>query len=231
MRYMVPRSRMAMIRTGYPPPAREIVPLLCQSDRSGEDSRMSGGLIRRALGEVLTFFGRTDSTGEPLDFPHDFRRLFISDAVCSGLPPHIAQAIAGHANVNTTMGYGLGAALSLRGGTKVACVPFLAGVRFLQGPSPWLRTIGQRPWKLMCSWTSGDSRERISGQLGFPLAVSWRGSHMAENVTAGHPGSFVWISGTLIWACRWLTPSGRGSSRYFRTGRRRGVAVGGITVR
>ncbi|MGW7421762.1 site-specific integrase [Streptomyces sp. NPDC054813] len=44
--------------------------------------------------------------GQPLVFaPHDFRRPFITDAIRSGLPPHIAQVIAGHANINTTMGY------------------------------------------------------------------------------------------------------------------------------
>ncbi|MFE9009860.1 integrase [Streptomyces sp. NPDC007875] len=31
--------------------------------------------------------------------------MFITDAIRSGLPPHIAQAIAGHTNINTTMGY------------------------------------------------------------------------------------------------------------------------------
>ncbi|MFI8075529.1 site-specific integrase [Streptomyces sp. NPDC086033] len=63
---------------------------------------MSGEFIRSALGEVLAFIGLTDSAGQPLVFaPHDFRRLFITDAIRSGLPPHIAQAIAGHANINT----------------------------------------------------------------------------------------------------------------------------------
>ncbi|MFI5828556.1 Ku protein [Streptomyces sp. NPDC051578] len=67
---------------------------------------MSGEFIRRALGEVLAFIGLTDPTGRPLDFAHhDFRRLFITDAIPSGLPPHIAQAIVGHTNINTTMGY------------------------------------------------------------------------------------------------------------------------------
>ncbi|MGW7317401.1 tyrosine-type recombinase/integrase [Streptomyces sp. NPDC054865] len=84
------------------PPA----PLLFQWDRAGEPSRMTGEVIRRALGEVLAFIGLTDSAGQPLDFaPHDFRRLFITDAIRSGLPPHIAQVIVGHANINTTMGY------------------------------------------------------------------------------------------------------------------------------
>ncbi|MDT7847315.1 hypothetical protein [Streptomyces justiciae] len=30
--------------------------------------------------------------------------MFITDAIRTGLPPHIAQVIAGHANINTTMG-------------------------------------------------------------------------------------------------------------------------------
>ncbi|MFJ9344337.1 tyrosine-type recombinase/integrase [Streptomyces sp. NPDC101733] len=35
----------------------------------------------------------------------DTRHVFITDAIRTGLPPHIAQVIAGHANINTTMGY------------------------------------------------------------------------------------------------------------------------------
>ncbi|MFD7498416.1 integrase [Streptomyces sp. NPDC059832] len=67
---------------------------------------MSGELIRRTLGEVLAFIGLTDSVGQPLAFAlHDFRRMLITDAVRTGLPPHIAQAIAGHADINTTMGH------------------------------------------------------------------------------------------------------------------------------
>lgn len=31
--------------------------------------------------------------------------MFITDAVMNGLPPHIAQIIAGHRNINVTMGY------------------------------------------------------------------------------------------------------------------------------
>ncbi|MFG2991860.1 hypothetical protein ACGFZK_21665 [Streptomyces sp. NPDC048257] len=59
---------------------------------------MTSNLIRRGLREVLTTAGLTDAPGKPLEFaPHDFRR--------SGLPPHVAQVIAGHASINTTMGY------------------------------------------------------------------------------------------------------------------------------
>jgi hypothetical protein len=66
---------------------------------------MTGEFIRRALAEVLAFIGLTDATGRPMDFaPHDFRRMFITDAIRSALPPHIAQVIVGHTNINTTMG-------------------------------------------------------------------------------------------------------------------------------
>ena len=32
-------------------------------------------------------------------------RLFITDAILHGMPPHIAQLVAGHRDINTTMGY------------------------------------------------------------------------------------------------------------------------------
>ena len=31
--------------------------------------------------------------------------MFITDAVLHGMPPHIAQLVAGHRDINTTMGY------------------------------------------------------------------------------------------------------------------------------
>ena len=33
------------------------------------------------------------------------RRLFTTDAILNGMPPHIAQLILGHEDINTTMGY------------------------------------------------------------------------------------------------------------------------------
>ncbi|MFD5752265.1 integrase [Streptomyces sp. NPDC127033] len=59
------------------------------------------------LTTALAHTGLTDSvTGGPLQFtPDDFRRLFITDAVLRGLPPHIAQVIAGHHDINVTLGY------------------------------------------------------------------------------------------------------------------------------
>ena len=37
--------------------------------------------------------------------PHDFRRIFVTDAVINGLPPHIVQIICGHHDISTTMRY------------------------------------------------------------------------------------------------------------------------------
>ena len=37
--------------------------------------------------------------------PHDFRRLFATEAVAAGLPVHIAAKLLGHESLNTTQGY------------------------------------------------------------------------------------------------------------------------------
>ena len=59
------------------------------------------------LQAALADTGLTDAAdGSPLNYtPHDFRRVFITDAIMNGLPPHIAQVIAGHRDINVTLGY------------------------------------------------------------------------------------------------------------------------------
>ena len=61
----------------------------------------------RSSTAALARTGLTDSIdGHPLHYtPHDFRRMFITDAILNGLPPHIAQIIAGHRDINVTLGY------------------------------------------------------------------------------------------------------------------------------
>lgn len=82
------------------------MPLLFQSAIGGQNLLVSASTIRRSLNDLLEDIGLTDSTGKPLRYqPHDFRRLFVTDAIMSGLPPHIAQVVCGHRNLNTTMGY------------------------------------------------------------------------------------------------------------------------------
>lgn len=82
-------------------------PLLFQRHFGHEHRALSYSAIRKMLDDALLDTGLTDpATGEALRFtPHDFRRVFITDAVLNGLPPHIAQVIAGHRDINVTMGY------------------------------------------------------------------------------------------------------------------------------
>ena len=82
------------------------MPLLFQWHWRLEDRPMSPTVIRRLLNDALADSGLTDAGGAPLRVtPHDFRRLFITDAIMHGMPPHIAQLVAGHRDINTTMGY------------------------------------------------------------------------------------------------------------------------------
>ena len=83
------------------------LPLLFQRRVGSEQRALSASAIRSMLDDAITATGLTEpATGQPLRFtPHDFRRLFITDAVLNGLPPHIAQVIAGHRDINVTMGY------------------------------------------------------------------------------------------------------------------------------
>jgi hypothetical protein len=72
-------------------------PLLFQWRWGGQNRPVSVSTIRKALNETLLTSGLTDATGQPLRYqPHDFRRIFVTDAIMSGLPPRIAQVICGH---------------------------------------------------------------------------------------------------------------------------------------
>jgi hypothetical protein len=85
------------------PPA----PLLFQRRAGTEHHALSNTFVADLLDKALARTGLSDpATGQPLRFTaHDFRRIFITDAVLNGLPPHIAQIIAGHRDIGVTMGY------------------------------------------------------------------------------------------------------------------------------
>ena len=81
-------------------------PLLLQHRVGVEHRPFSRNYIKRRLETTATVAGLTAVTGEPLTFtPHDMRRIFTTEALQNGLPPHICQLILGHKNLNTTMGY------------------------------------------------------------------------------------------------------------------------------
>jgi site-specific recombinase XerD len=86
----------------YNPP----MPLLFQWRRRLENRAVAERSLRSYLDHALTALGVKDAAGRPMRYTfHDFRRLFITDAILHGMPPHIAQLVAGHRDINTTLGY------------------------------------------------------------------------------------------------------------------------------
>ena len=84
------------------PPA----PVLFQRRIGAENRAIPAATIRKILTSALARTALTGPAGAPLHYtPHDFRRMFLTDAIMNGLPPHIAQIIAGHRDINVTLGY------------------------------------------------------------------------------------------------------------------------------
>ncbi|MFJ6382621.1 tyrosine-type recombinase/integrase [Kitasatospora sp. NPDC092039] len=85
------------------PPA----PLLFQRHVAAEPQRIARERVSALLDDALSHTGLIDQAdGTALHYtPHDFRRIFITDAILNGLPPHIAQVIAGHQDIAVTIGY------------------------------------------------------------------------------------------------------------------------------
>ena len=80
------------------------MPLLFQRPVGLENRPITISSIRDILTNTLATSGITGTDGKPLIFkPHDFRRIFTTDAILNGMPPHIAQLILGHQDINTTM--------------------------------------------------------------------------------------------------------------------------------
>jgi integrase len=81
-------------------------PVLFQRHIGAENRAIPATTIRKILTAALARTGLTGPAGAPLHYtPHDFRRIFLTDAIMNGLPPHIAQIIAGHRDINVTLGY------------------------------------------------------------------------------------------------------------------------------
>jgi integrase len=82
-------------------------PVLFQRRIGTENRAIPLGSVGRLLSRALAHTGLVNPVdGTPLHYtPHDFRRMFITDAILNGLPPHIAQVIAGHRDINVTIGY------------------------------------------------------------------------------------------------------------------------------
>ena len=62
--------------------------------------------VRNWLVSAAAHANLCDNDGTRLTLsPHDFRRIFLTDAVRNGLPVHIAAQLAGHDDLNTTRRY------------------------------------------------------------------------------------------------------------------------------
>jgi hypothetical protein len=82
------------------------MPLLLQHRVGMENTPLAPAAIRRLLATALDRARLTDAEGRPLKLvPHDFRRIFTTEAMLNGMPPHIAQLLLGHRDINVTMGY------------------------------------------------------------------------------------------------------------------------------
>ena len=98
----IPHAKELSRRKLWNPP----MPLLFQRRLRSEDRPITAQAIRELLNVAMEASGLTSPAGQPLRFaPHDFRRMLITDAIMHGMPPHIAQLIAGHRDISTTMGY------------------------------------------------------------------------------------------------------------------------------
>ena len=81
------------------------MPFLFQRRYGSEDRPINRSYIRECM-VTTSQTARITIAGQPLEWrPHDFRRIFVTDALRSGLPPHIAAKICGHTVLDTTMGY------------------------------------------------------------------------------------------------------------------------------
>jgi integrase len=82
------------------------LPYLFQRSPNGIPMVIGHQGARDAITRAATRAGLREVDGRPLRLvPHDFRRLFATEAVNGGLPIHIAAKLLGHLDLNTTKGY------------------------------------------------------------------------------------------------------------------------------
>ena len=82
------------------------LPHLFQRRKGWRQEVISPRTVVWLLNETTHRAGLTNAAGQPLQYtPHDFRRLFATEAVTGGLPVHIAAKILGHHNLATTQSY------------------------------------------------------------------------------------------------------------------------------
>jgi integrase len=86
--------------------AGPLLPHLFQRRVAHRTSVIAYSTVRRLLNDAVERTGLRDAAGEPMNYTaHDFRRMFVTEAVTGGLPVHIAARVLGHYSLNTTQAY------------------------------------------------------------------------------------------------------------------------------
>jgi integrase len=97
------------LTTRYDPYERVLgppLPHLIQHRNGWKWNVPSNTTVQKWISQAVARTGLTDTIGQPLRYTaHDFRRLFATDAVSSGLPIHIVARLLGHKNLDTTQAY------------------------------------------------------------------------------------------------------------------------------
>jgi integrase len=82
------------------------LPYLFQRIRDHRRNVIAPDFVNKLLKAAWNRAGLLGAAGQPIyATAHDFRRMFVTEAVTAGLPIHIAAKLLGHASVNTTQAY------------------------------------------------------------------------------------------------------------------------------
>ena len=91
---------------GYERVFSEPLPFLFQRSLGTRRVALGDCGIQRPLVRAAERAGITEVDGQPVRFtPHDFRRIFATEIVNSGLPVHIGSKLLGHLSLETTQRY------------------------------------------------------------------------------------------------------------------------------
>ncbi|WP_318219183.1 tyrosine-type recombinase/integrase [Streptomyces sp. SCL15-6] len=177
------------------------MPFLFQRRCGPEDRAIPRNYIYTCLNDAIAASGLTGPGDEQLRYtPHDFRRIFVTDALRSGLPPHIAARICGHRTVDTTLGY---AAIY---------------------PEDVINTGPSSPAAGRCDpGRSTASRPRRSGRTSWPTSSCGRSPSASAHATSAPPASMNTPASAAL-SCGPIPsrcPAWRRSTRTCSTGSRR----------
>lgn len=81
------------------------LPHLFQRSHNGRRRVISYPTVINLLNRAAEAAGVSDSGGSIRFRPHDFRRMFVTEHINSGLPIHVVAALVGHESLDTTRAY------------------------------------------------------------------------------------------------------------------------------